>query len=941
MIRSRRLTSWRLAPDGENRGIRRGWTAAVPDEARETTVPSIVQQVFPGAHGVAFYWTEFSCELDGAGTDALLLRFGGVDYKADVWLNGIYLGGNEGGEVPFDFDITGSVRRTGSNLLAVRVLNPVEEKIDGIDLAGAASRNKTVRRRGGSSLNHGGIWYGVTLERVPGTYLADCHLSGDWKSGRLTARVEAVNRSDGPAEAALELRVYEKTGGEALVAEERVPVRLGPGRTGAACSVRVPEHRLWDVDDPVLYRVETALVSELGRHAVIRNFGFKDFRVTDGYFRLNGRRIFVRSAHSGNAFPAGQMLPAVPSMTVQDFYYAKACGFNMLRSIAGLFRPEQLDFCDEIGLLVYEECLASWMLGGGEPQPDEPDLVCGRFDRCTEAMIRRDRSHACVAVWGLLNETPDGVVFRRAEAFLPRARALDPDRLILLNSGRWDEDPSVGSLSNPGSAVWERQWGGEGTARGDAEDRAGRIPAARPGDLHSYPVSPLSAGDVRFLRTVGTGTKPVFLSEFGEGALFDVIDEWRRFCQDGRRPDLEDAAWVRYQSEALERDWARFGLASVWPSAEMMLRESQRLNADVRRRDLDIVRSNPRLCGYSLTGLLDHGMCGEGLWTYWRRFKPEMFDAISDGWAPLRFCLFARPHIFADEPPKLEAVLANDGVLPAGARFTAEFSVVGRNGTEAAWTADFSVPADELAFPVDERTLPAGLPAGEYEFRAFLRDGASPAGNALRFTVTDRSSIRFETRSVRGVGLAERTRSFLTEKGVAAADGPAEDGVILAGEGIDGESLARILAAVERGAKAVLLSAEPFRSGRLDVSLLGIDGLRIEDIRDWLYHKECVVTPGTVFDGFAVGLADYPHFGQTFPHPAYALDAVPDHVICPAFHTGSYAIPDGYGAFHVICGFDRGAGVLILNCFDLENTLDDEPAAGLLLRNLTEYAAGL
>ncbi len=101
------------------------------------------------------------------------------------------------------------------------------------------------------------------------------------------------------------------------------------------------------------------------------------------------------------------------------------------------------------------------------------------------------------------------------------------------------------------------------------------------------------------------------------------------------------------------------------------------------------------------------------------------------------------------------------------------------------------------------------------------------------------------------------------------------------------------------------------------------------------------MTPGTVFDGFAVGLADYPHFGQTFPHPAYALDAVPDHVICPAFHTGSYAIPDGYGAFHVICGFDRGAGVLILNCFDLENTLDDEPAAGLLLRNLTEYAAGL
>ena len=42
---------------------------------------------------------------------------------------------------------------------------------------------------------------------------------------------------------------------------------------------------------------------------------------------------------------------------------AKTYGFNTVRSIAGLFRPEQLDICDEIGLLVYEECMASWQLG--------------------------------------------------------------------------------------------------------------------------------------------------------------------------------------------------------------------------------------------------------------------------------------------------------------------------------------------------------------------------------------------------------------------------------------------------------------------------------------------------------------------------------------------------------------------------------------------------
>ncbi|MBO5755321.1 MAG: hypothetical protein J6R89_04620, partial [Clostridia bacterium] len=93
----------------------------------------------------------------------------------------------------------------------------------------------------------------------------------------------------------------------------------------------------------------------------------------------------------------------------------------------------------------------------------------------------------------------------------------------------------------------------------------------------------------------------------------------------------------------------------LFPFPDAALKESQRINADDRKRIFDILRSNPRICGYSITGLLDHGMCGEGLWSYWRRWKPGMFDAISDGFSRLRFSLFVTPCVYSGNEITVEA----------------------------------------------------------------------------------------------------------------------------------------------------------------------------------------------------------------------------------------------------------------------------------------------
>src|SRR5689334_21419610 len=165
---------WELARDPANLGRAERWFERCHPDAREAPVPGIIQQVFPDYHGVAWYWHTFRLRSEGRGVRAdsggdkaqssvltpqsWLIRFGAVDYMADVRQNDVLVGGHEGGETSFALDVTGILKPDGENLLAVRVLNPGDEPIDGIWLQETPHRNKFVADyQPGRSYNAGGI----------------------------------------------------------------------------------------------------------------------------------------------------------------------------------------------------------------------------------------------------------------------------------------------------------------------------------------------------------------------------------------------------------------------------------------------------------------------------------------------------------------------------------------------------------------------------------------------------------------------------------------------------------------------------------------------------------------------------------------------------------------------------------------------------------------
>ncbi len=442
---------WSLATDTENAGRDQQWWRGPTEGARPTPVPWIIQEVFVGYHGVAWYWRDFDGPVNPHPGGRYVLRFYAVDYLCDVYLNDVHVGSHEGAEEVFELDVTGVLEPAAANRLAVRVLNPTYEPIDGIGLLETPHRNKAYPYTPGADFNYGGITDSVELLVTPEDRISDLFVRADPTTGDIRVSVEAFSLAEEPHRATIEVSVAPAAEGTTL-ATASTEVTLAPGSSYTEVALRLPEPRLWTLSDPFLYRV-TARLRTVGSNSLdersVRT-GFRDFRFERGAFRLNGRRLYLRCSHTGADTPIGVRVPFDLGLLRRDLLNVKAMGFNAIRFIAGVAHRRQLDLADEIGLLVYEECFAAWVLG------DSP-LAADRFDRATAGMVRRDRNHPSVVIWGLLNETARGPVFEHAVGSLPLVRSLDDTRMVLLNSGRWDSpEPALSTLTSwrlPGELV--------------------------------------------------------------------------------------------------------------------------------------------------------------------------------------------------------------------------------------------------------------------------------------------------------------------------------------------------------------------------------------------------------------------------------------------------------------------------------------------------------
>jgi Glycosyl hydrolases family 2, TIM barrel domain/Glycosyl hydrolases family 2, sugar binding domain/Glycosyl hydrolases family 2 len=316
----------------------------------------------------------------------LLLHFGAVDWEATVWLNGVQVGTHRGGYDPFTIDITDAVR-PGEQEIVVKVVDPTDR--------GWQPRGKQVSKPGGIWYTPvTGIWQTVWLEPVASTHIDRLRIVPDIETNSVGITVEST------ASAKVELQVR---------ADDRV-VGRGSGVSGEEITINVGEMRLWSPDDPFLYDVRIRLIGHDSEDQVGSYFGMRSIAVgkdDDGVNRLllNGEPLFQFGLLDQGWWPDGLYTAPSDAALRYDIEITKRLGFNTARKHVKVESARWYDWCDRLGLLVWQDMPSGeTYIGGDTPDIERSPESAQGFERELHAMVDHLSNHPSVVMWVPYNE---------------------------------------------------------------------------------------------------------------------------------------------------------------------------------------------------------------------------------------------------------------------------------------------------------------------------------------------------------------------------------------------------------------------------------------------------------------------------------------------------------------------------------------------------------
>jgi len=355
----------------------------------------------------------------------IILHFGAVDWKTDVWVNDVKVGQHSGGYTPFSFEIT-SALKNGSNKLMVKVWDPTNDSYQ--------PRGKQVNKPEGiwyTSVT--GIWQTVWLEPVSETFITQVKTIPNIDKNILNIEV-ATN--DFSASERIEVKVLD---GSRIVATAKSINHL-------PLEVVMPDDvKLWSPDSPFLYNLEITLwngtkqIDKVKSYAAMRKYSIK--RDENGIVRLqlNNKNLFQFGPLDQGWWPDGLYTAPTDEALKFDVQKTKDFGFNMIRKHVKVEPARWYMHCDRLGMIVWQDMPS----GDHGPQWQPRQYFNGvEFLRSpeSEANYRKEwkeiidflYSYPCVGVWVPFNEAWGQF---KTKEIAEWTKLYDPSRLVNPASG--------------------------------------------------------------------------------------------------------------------------------------------------------------------------------------------------------------------------------------------------------------------------------------------------------------------------------------------------------------------------------------------------------------------------------------------------------------------------------------------------------------------------
>ncbi|HET7538087.1 MAG TPA: glycoside hydrolase family 2 TIM barrel-domain containing protein, partial [Candidatus Didemnitutus sp.] len=350
--------------------------------------------------GMGFYWRTFRVPATWTG-QRIMLRFDGVLFGFDAWVNGTQVGSWASGYNAVTFDVTDQVKPDTDNTLALRV----------------STRSHGWEFDTNDCWSLSGIYRDVTLFAVPPVHLTN-HTERTKLNPDGSATLSVAVETSGPGA---------NVRGRLLAPDNMLATEfsLAPAPGGIVPNVRtltIPAPKLWTAETPFLYTLELTL-SAPGQpdEMYTEKIGLREVTIVDGVLQLNGRPIKLRGVDHHDLWPDTGRATDEAKMR-RDLELIQGANCNFIRTSHYPPHPRLLELCDELGLYVMDEV----PFGFGEEHLNDQAYLPDLLTRA-RATVRRDANHACVIIWSVGNEN-DNTPLTLATAH--RVKELDPTRPV-------------------------------------------------------------------------------------------------------------------------------------------------------------------------------------------------------------------------------------------------------------------------------------------------------------------------------------------------------------------------------------------------------------------------------------------------------------------------------------------------------------------------------
>lgn len=391
--------------------------------AVESSLSGVQKEV--GENNELWYKRTFSVPAGWKSKD-IVLNFGAVDWKADVFVNDILIGSHQGGFTPFSFNITPYLTGKSNQKLVVRVWDPSD---------------KGYQPRGKQTSNPEGIWYTpvtgiwqtVWLEPVATNHITSVKSIPDIDNGTMNVTVgtsaPCCNTS------VVEVKLLDK--GQVVASAK--------GLQGKELRLAVQNPTLWDPANPYLYDMKVSLIKDgkvlddVKSYTAFRKISSK--RDANGVMRmqLNNKNLFQYGPLDQGWWPDGLYTAPTDEALLYDIVKTKDWGFNMIRKHVKVEPARWYYHCDKEGILVWQDMPSGDMgnqwaphtYNGGTDKDRSAASVANYYQEWKEIMDMCI-SYPSIVVWVPFNEAWGQFDTEKVAEW---TKNYDPSRLVNPASG--------------------------------------------------------------------------------------------------------------------------------------------------------------------------------------------------------------------------------------------------------------------------------------------------------------------------------------------------------------------------------------------------------------------------------------------------------------------------------------------------------------------------